>query len=160
MNLITASEVINLSINQGNIDAELIKENIIKVAELENIKSFLTDDLYKKISDENKTGSFTGKNKELLDNYLKPSLAYFVKSKFILENGIRTTNSGSMVNESEVARSATRGERADQIEEAKLNGKTFLGEARKFIDDNKDDFPDFEIGESVKVGKLRGGIII
>lgn len=160
MNLITQDEFINIALNQINVDPELIKTNVILIAELEYIKPFLSVDLHNKIVAENKSGLFTGKNKQLLDDFLKPALAFFVKSKFILENGIRTTNAGSMVNESETSRSATRGERADQIEEAKSNGKTFLGEAKEFIDDNLTDFPDFNAGESVKTGRLRGGIII
>lgn len=170
--LITQQEFIDLSLNQGNVDLDLIKLNIILIAELEYIKPFLSVDLYNKIVSENNSQVFTGgvptepvgetrqRNQILLDDFLKPALAFFVKSKFVLENGIRTTNAGSMVNESEVARAATRGERSDQIEEAKLNGKTFLGEAKEFIDDNLDDFPDFDANTSVKTGKLRGGIII
>lgn len=172
MGLITQSEVIEIAINQGNIDTALIKNNLILLSELSDIKPIIGKDLYNKIVIENEAGLFTGgiskdpegetrqANRVLYEDFIRPALAYFIKGRFVVENGVRLTAGGSMVNETETSRSATRGERADQQEQARNDAQTFMDEGLDFINDNSVNFPDFNRGKTTKSGKLKGGIIL
>lgn len=170
--LITQSEIIDIAINQGNIDRALIKNNLILLSQLSDIKPIIGRDLYDKIVLEKDANIFTGgvstdptgetrqANKVLYEDFIKPALAYFIKGRFVLENGIRLTQGGSMVNETETSRSATRGERADQQEQARNDAQTFMDEGLEFIGNNTANFPDFNSVETTKSGTLKGGIIL
>lgn len=85
MPLITASEVIEIAF-ASNIDPLLIKESNIKYAEERYIPAIITKDLYNLVIAS--PGSYT----TLINNYIKPCLAYFVKYVSMNQLLIETAN--------------------------------------------------------------------
>tara|TARA_R100001530_G_C4315041_1_gene154099 strand:+ start:87 stop:674 length:588 start_codon:yes stop_codon:yes gene_type:complete len=113
--LVTASEVISASMTNSNTDVTLIKEEVIKIAELAHIREPLGADFYDYLKTENdKTtpcwnatiGTCTlectidtvSSYKVLVDNYLKPCLAWFVKFEVLNDMQYNSGSAGIVSN--------------------------------------------------------------
>lgn len=74
----------------GNIDIDRIKP-IIEVAQKINIKNLLGDDLYNVIYQ----GSLSGNYLKILNDYIRPILAWHTASIYLSLNTFKTANNGS-----------------------------------------------------------------
>ena len=159
--LISSIEVIDKAFLMGNIDTSLITDTYIEVSQEEHIRPILTKDLYNLIVTENDSQVFTGSNSTLLNDYIKPALAFFVAADILIHLAIRTTNKGLMVNTSETSQSATREERIDIMTRYKEQGNTMLEKMQRYLDDNLTTFPLYQNGSSATITtNLKGGIIL
>ena len=159
--LINANEVISNALLQDNIDPSLIKDTFIEVSQEEHIRPILTQDLYDLIVSENNSGTFTGSNETLLNDYIKPALAFFVVLDILPTLTLRITNKGLMINNSETSQAATREERLDIMTRYRELGKTMLEKMERYLDDNSSTFTLYQNGSSeIITTKLKGGIIL
>lgn len=161
--LITASEVIDKGLIHDNIDTALIKEEFIEVSQEEHIRPILTQSLYDLIVTQNNNDTLTAANTTLLNDYIKPCLAFAVVLDLIPHLAIRTTNKGLMINSSETSESASREERLDIMTRYREMYTTMKEKMIRFIEDtdNVADYPTYDDGESEKITtKLRGNIIL
>lgn len=161
--LITASEVIDKGLMHDNIDTALIKEEFIEVSQEEHIRPILTQTLYDLIVSENNSGSLSAVNNTLLEDYIKPCLAFYVVLDLIPHMAVRTTNKGLMVNSSETSEAASREERLDIMTRYREMGDTMKEKMVRYIEDsdNLSDYPTYDDGGSEKITtNLKGGIIL
>lgn len=159
--LTTATEVIDNAFLHDNIDPSLIKDSYVEVSQEEHIRPILTQDLYDLIVSENNSGTFTGGNETLLNDYIKPALAFFVAADVVPHLSIRTTNKGLMINTSETSEAATREERTDIMKRYREQGATLLEKMTRYIEDNLTSFTTYQNGSSeVITTKRKGGIIL
>lgn len=113
--LVSASEVISATMTNSNTDTSLIKEEVIKIAELAHIREPLGADFYDYLKTEyNETtpcwedviGTCTlectidseSSYKVLVDNYLKPALCWFVKFEVLNDMQYNSGSSGVVSN--------------------------------------------------------------
>ena len=159
--LINALEVIENALLHDNIDPSLIKDTFIEVSQEEHIRPILTQDLYDLIVSEKNSGTFTGLNETLLNDYIKPALAFFVILDILPTLTLRITNKGLMINNSETSQAATREERLDIMTRYRELGKTMLEKMERYLDDNSSSFITYQNGSSAIITtKLKGGIIL
>ena len=161
--LITSVEVIDLALLHDNVDPNLIKDSYIEVTQEEYILPTLTKDLYEQIVSQNTLDTLTSVNATLLNDYIKPALAFFVCVDIVDHLAIRTTNKGLMINSSETSNPATKEERSDIKTRYREQGQTMLDKLIRFIEheDNNSDYPLYENGSSETITtKLKGGIIL
>lgn len=135
--IITPAEVISLSLSEGAFDPALIELDII-VAQRKYIRPFLGDEFYDEIVDQVENSTLTPDNQELLDDYLKSALAYFIidsawariavniSSKGIVKNTSETTTPAS-ANESHLIRNSYRTKADDWLNEAEY----FIGKQKE-----------------------------
>ena len=86
MPLITAAQVIELSFSNLSTDPTLIKAQMIRATELQYIKPAVGEDLYDLLIAEH-SSTYTGLNQTLVETYLQPALAYYVKLKMLPDSG-------------------------------------------------------------------------
>ena len=159
--LINAIEVIENALLHDNIDPSLIKDTFIEVSQEEHIRPILTQDLYDLIVSEKNSGTFTGLNETLLNDYIKPALSFFVILDILPTLTLRITNKGLMINSSETSQAATREERLDIMTKYRELGKTMLEKMERYLDDNSISFTTYQNGSSAIITtKLKGGIIL
>ena len=87
--MITKQEIKDL-VYGANFDLALIKDSLIELVKLTNLKPLLGDDLYKDIVDN--PSDYT----PLLDSYIKPYLAYLVKARLAVSKNLKSGNKGAM----------------------------------------------------------------
>jgi len=112
--LVTAGDVISATMTNSNTDETLIKEEVIKIAELAHIREPLGADFYDYLKTENNettpcwdsAGACTlecvidteSSYKVLVDNYLKPALCWFVKFEVLNDMQYNSGSSGVVSN--------------------------------------------------------------
>lgn len=156
--LITANDVISKAFIHGNIDPALIKAEFIEVSQEENIRAVLGNDMYDEIVSENNANVFTGSNETLLNNYIKPALAFFVAKDILLHIAVRITNKGVMLNNGTESTQASREDRASLISRYNEQGITMIDKMKRYILDNSSTFPLY--ANEVSDVKFKAGIII
>jgi len=124
--LITATQVRDNAFLNDNIDLALIKDSYIEISQEEHIRPILTQDLYDEIVSEKDASTLTTVNATLLNDFIIPSLAFYVALDIIPHLAIRTTNKGLMINTAETSDPASREERLDIMKRFREQGKTML----------------------------------
>jgi hypothetical protein len=158
--LITAQEVIDLSFSERtNFKAAKIRDNIISAAQEEWIRPVLSDGFYYKLLAT--TGTLDESHTELLENYVKPCLAFYVKYLALPDIENPTTNKGSQELYSENSKGVSEKEKATKRNGAKDIGDTLAGVLKRFIENNLDIFVMYEKENNVlNRVTIRGGIIL
>jgi hypothetical protein len=156
--IVNQTYVINNTFTNDNVDPNLIKDNYIYVTQLEVLKPAIGEDFYDALILEVAAGVYTGLNETLVNEYIKPMLAFYVKSRILPELRLRTTNKGIMINSSETSNAASKEEVAALQDIAKGMGDDLLDEMRRYISDNESSFPDY-IGNQNQT-KISANIII
>ncbi len=162
--LISQAQVISNAFTNKNTSELLIKDNVIEIAQEQHIRPVLTDDLYDDIVAKNNLGPLTDKDKILLEQFIIPALAFYVKFEVLPEINFNTGSKGTRVLGDEVSRSATNQERADLLANIKRHADTLREKITRFIqdEDNIDDFlPLYIRGRNVaNTSEHIGGVII
>lgn len=156
--ILNAKYVIDETIMNGQVDIQHIKDNYIYIVQLEVLKPALGNTFYDALLLEVASEVFTGLNETLVNDYIKPMLAFYVKASILTELRLRTTNKGIMINRSDFADSATKEEVADVITLSKEQGRDLLDEMRRYITNNSSSFSTYVSSENST--KIIGGIII
>jgi hypothetical protein len=159
MPLITAAQVISLSFSNLSTDPSLIKAQMIRATELQYIKPAVGEDLYDLLIAEH-SSTYTGLNQTLVETYLQPALAYYVKLKMLPDLNMNTASQGIMVNTAEHANQATSSQRAELAESAKSSADALLKEAIRYIEDNESSFPLYTNSSDKTTGVLIGGFSV
>jgi len=159
MPLITAAQVISLSFSNLSTDPSLIKAQMIRATELQYIKPAVGEDLYDLLIAE-QSSTYTGLNQTLVETYLQPALAYYVKLKMLPDLNMNTASQGIMVNTAEHANQATSSQRAELAESAKSSADALLKEAIRYIEDNESGFPLYTNSSDKTTGVLIGGFSV
>lgn len=135
--LITKAEVISLVFIDQNLNQTKIKDALLQVAHLEFIKPFLGEDFYDDLmaNPAKNVGYST-----LITDYLKPALAYYVKYLLEPEISFDLGNKGTQVLNGDFSQPASKDQRAVYRDRARNNAQTLLEEARRYIEDDEDDY--------------------
>ncbi len=150
--------IINNTFTNDNVDPALIKDNYIYVTQLEVLKPAIGEDFYDALILEVAADVYTGLNETLVNEYIKPMLAFYVKGKVLPEMRLRTTNKGIMISTSDTSTAASKEEVAALQDIAKGMGDDLLDEMRRYICDNEASFPDYKSNENDT--KISANIII
>lgn len=117
--MIASKEEIKSLAFSRNFDINSIKDNVIELIELEQIKELLGDTLYSEVK------STPSSYCELLE-LLKPTIAYYLKYYILKNNHVKTGNKGTQI--------ATGGnESQGDVEMAKREALTFATKYRKQV---------------------------
>lgn len=139
MNLITATEVINLVLPAKNLDTNLLEDSI-GLAELKYLKKVLGAGLYQALLSENQSQAFTGLHGTLLNNYLKPALARFVVYEALPLMKAEITSNGIQTPEVDYAAPASDGAFAMLRNKMLSDGGLLLQEMQQYMADNAAQF--------------------
>ena len=140
--LISPQEVIDRSFTNKQTDVDLINDSFIEIAQEEHIKSVLAgdvddvDSLYFDIVTQNNECTLTAENALLLENYIKPALAFYVKYEILVDMMVNTSSQGLQVINTEFSRSASASERSDLARKAKSHGDTLRDKMVRYLQDN------------------------
>ena len=146
INLITAQEVINLAFTDRNFLPGKILDSQIKVAQEGFMLPALGDNLYTLLT----TAVPSGSNAILVNDYLKPALAWFVRYVILPEIGVHASNTGVQVVTPNGSQTASDKQAGTLREQAKANGDILLGVALRYIEQNPQLYPAFCYSETTR----------
>lgn len=157
-NLITASEVVLKSMTNANMDASIIDDNLILIAELTHLKPHLGGYFWGRLRQKNVNTASNSQTSPvlsteevtLLNNYIKPCLAFYVKYEALNDIQYNTTSSGVVTNDDDFSDPVDPFElsvlREDTFRKAEILRKDMM----EWLDhsDNAGVFEDYESGEN------------
>lgn len=161
--LISAREVIDTCFTNKNTLPALIKDSFIEVAQLQHIRPVLGDDFYDEIVAQNESNSLTTANKKLVDDFLKDTLAFYVKFEALEDISFNTTSKGVRSIDDEFTSPATDAQRANLALKIRSHADALRDKMIRFIedDDNIDDYPTYKKTENItKTVSTFGGIVL
>lgn len=100
-NLITAAEVVSSAMTNANLDTSLISSNSVLIAEIAHMKEVLGGYFWGELRKGLDGDSLDTNETALLNNYIKPCLALYVKYEVINDMQYNTTSIGIVTNEDE-----------------------------------------------------------
>ena len=104
-NLITAQEVVDIAMTNSNMDSSIIDSNIILISEITHLKQHLGDyfwgELRRKFENRSSSPIPSAEEIILVDRYIKPCLALYVKYEVLNDMQYNTTSSGVVTNDDE-----------------------------------------------------------
>ena len=161
--LITASQVITIAINDKNLQTAKIKDVIIDVAQEGYIRPVLGEDFYKEIVLQKEAGTLTADNTTLLEDYLQPALAFFVKFEAMPDIMLQLTNMGIQLPDTHYSGAGTDKQRGLSRDTAKKHGTTLIDKMITYIEYEKEEnnkFPLYYYSDNIKNNvTVKGGII-
>lgn len=98
-NLITAAEVVATAMTNANMDTSIIDDNIVLIAELTHLKQHLGDYFWGELRKANHEEDLDANETILVNNYIKPCLALYVKYEVLNDMQYNTTSSGVVTND-------------------------------------------------------------
>ena len=161
----TASEVIQLTFTNKNTDPSLINGQQRVLTEIAHIKEPLGDDFYIHLKDAFDAGTETADEIVLMDNWIKPTLAWFTRFEIILEIQNQSTSSGIVNNMPEFSHIVTPSDLNVYKQDTYRKGKVMLKAMMEFINENASLFPEYSggstslCGSNASVTKNHGMII-
>lgn len=159
--LITADEVIKLSFVEGkNFIRSKIKDTMILTAQYNWIKPVLGDEFYASLLTEVSNDSLGSDNEILLDNYIKPCLAYYVKYSAMPDLMLQLTNKGGQKANSEYSDTITASERGEKREAAKATADTLRTILVDFLNAHAINYANYEVCVTKRKNAIRGGILL
>jgi hypothetical protein len=161
MALITAAQVISTAFTNSSFDEYMIKAQLIRSAEVQYIRPALGDELYALIVAEHTAGVYTLNNETLLEDYIQPALAYYVKLLVLPDLNVNTGSQGLMVNGSEFSTQATSSMRAELAQATKQIADSIISDMLKLItEDENDNYPTYNNGTNKTSKRSIGGFLI
>jgi hypothetical protein len=166
-NLISAQKVIDIAFTNTSTDPALIKDEFINIAQEEHIRPALgytgkiADSLYEQIVTQNATGTLTSYNQTLLDDFIRPALAFYVKLEALQDMNVNTTSKGLMVAMSDTSRAANTNELAALANKVKSHADTLRDKMVRYLndEDNIDNYPLYRDAVKRTVSQT-GGLIL
>ena len=151
-NLITASEVVSKAMTNANMDTSIIDDNIILIAELTHLKQHLGDFFWGELRKKSQEAGLSSNETTLLNNYIKPCLAFYVKYEVLNDMQYNTTSSGVVVNDDEWSDPVDSGElsilKQDTFRKAEILKKDMI----EWLDDDSNNgvYSDYESNNNDK----------
>lgn len=145
--IISCEEVRELALKTATFDDALIEDYILP-AQRQYLRPFLGDDFYDEILDQaENVGTLTADNNTLIDDYLKPMLAYYIVYDAFPSIAVNITSRGIMVNESETSVAASSSTQSMLRQNYLSMGERWEKDADKFIKDQQEadstKYPDY-----------------
>lgn len=150
-NLITAGQVVTQAMSHANMDATIIDDNLILIAEITHLKEHLGDYFWGKLRQGMGTSyTHSGDEATLVTRYIQPCLAFYVKYEALNDMQYNTTSAGIMINEDDWSESADPKEmgvlKDDTLRKADILRKDMM---RWILDsDNEGVFVNYESSEN------------
>lgn len=146
--LMTAAEVITEVIPNSSFDEQLLDLNIV-ISQRKYIKTALGEDMYDNLLDETATflltgSGYTGRNKELMEEWLKPCLSRFIVYEGLPVMRNNLTSQGVIQNFSEFGSQSDRFDFGQMRDKFFADGSFLRDDMLEFICDNKGDFTLFK----------------
>lgn len=151
--LITSQQVIDQAFAANEkVTPGSIKETKIDAAQEKYIRPVLGK-LYEALLD--------GKYPELLEEYIAPALAYYVRYSVIPDLALKLNDKGAQTYFGEYANTATDKQRAEMRQQAKDDANALLDKAVRYVAGNKAEFPEYDCRENIRNKVIsNGGIIL
>jgi len=158
INLITSAEVKALTGLRSKLDPKKLNP-YIPLAERDSLRQEISFDLYREIKEQNDAGTLTADNGFLLDEFIKPYLAFMVVWYSVDFIQWDLSDLGLMVSTDEKAEAADKGEVKAYKANLNNHAQSMLQDIREYILDNRELFPTYN--PKKKLGSLtkRAGII-
>ena len=161
MALITTQQIVDIAMTNASFDQYLLKAQLIRSAEVQYIRPALGDELYALIVAEKLSGTYTLDNQALLEDYIQPALAYYVKLLVLPDLNINTGSQGLMVNGSEFSSQATSSMRAELAQATKQIADSIIADMIKLItEDENDRYPTYYSGTNITSKRAIGGFLV
>lgn len=135
---ITAQQVIDLSLSERpNYKADKIRDAIILAAQEEWIRPVLGEAFYHHLQQELSNGELTEYNTILIEKFVRPCLAFYVKYLALpdLENPLTNTGSQELFGQS--SKPISKENKVQKQAAAKRTGDSLAGVLTRFIESNK-----------------------
>ena len=133
--LITPAQVVSEAFGDSpNFDSSFITTNDIKIVALKHLKEPLGHDFFMELVTQNDTSTFSGENTKLMNEYIKITLAYFVKYEKITDIHSRQTNQGVVTTIDDITSSVSKDELALIKQEIYQTAKALLDDMIWFLD--------------------------
>tara|TARA_B100000287_G_scaffold424583_1_gene469436 strand:- start:107 stop:712 length:606 start_codon:yes stop_codon:yes gene_type:complete len=153
-NLISKSEVISTAMTHSNMDSALIDDKVILIAEITHIKQHLGDYFWGELRRKHdpSVNSLSGNETTLLNNYIVPCLAYYVKYEIINDLQYNTTNSGIVTNDDDWSDPVDSAEMSILKDDTYRKAEILRKDMMEWLDDtkNNDVFPEYEHADNDK----------
>lgn len=159
-NLITAQQVIDQSFTNRNTDLDLIKDEFIEIAQEEYVRPLLGNELYDEIIAEKAGSGLSALNTTLVNNYVIPMLAFYIKFEVIPDISINSTSKGLRVLVDSTSEPATDKQRADIQQKALNHAKTLRDKLIRYIEDNSTNYPLYKKSNITSKVSKYGGVVI
>lgn len=164
--LITAEEVINFACESVNFDEGFILDKTIIGVQYDELFSVLGKDYYNELLIQSLT-SYTSANQIIIDRYVKPFLAYKIKSRVMAVASFKMTNAGIVQNSGEFVERSMVKDVDYARNEASQMGDSFKWQLVAYLNDEDyiDSYPTYRDDETrtpldLQKSVLMGGIII
>jgi hypothetical protein len=156
-NLITAAEVVDKAMTNSNMDASIIDDNIILIAEITHIKEHLGSYFWGNLRlDKNSaswaTNSVYADKRTLVHNYIQPCLALYVKYEVLNDMQYNTSSSGVTLNVDEWSEAVDDSDLSVLKEDTFRKAEILRKDMIEWLDqeDNKGVFTEYEHDDNVK----------
>jgi len=152
-NLINKGEIISIAMTQSSMDATLIDDKTILIAEITHLKEHLGDYFWgelRKKHDSSYSGTITDDESTLLNNYIVPCLAFFVKYELLNDLQYNTTNAGVVTNDDEFSDPVDDFEMSILKDDTYRKAEILRKDMMRWLDDddNKGVFPEYESSQN------------
>lgn len=158
--LISAQQVIDISFSNKNTIASLIKDTMIDSAQ-EDFMLPVLNDLYDVLVVD--PSALTGDKKALLEDFIRPTLAYYVKYTVLPDMSIQATSKGTRTVDDQFTTAASDRDRAILMKKTRAIADSLRDKMIRFIEkkENKAKFPEYKLQENViNSSKSFGGFVI
>jgi len=166
--LVTASEVRSATFTNSNTDLSLIKEQVIRLAEIAHIRDVIGHDFYDFLKVEMDKANLDrcwnttpatcdscqidteSSYQVLMDSYLKPALCWFVKFEVINDMQYNSTSAGVVMNMPEFTQPVGTKELNAYKQDVYRKAKLLLDAMVEFLNDSDNDgcFPEYDIADT------------
>tara|TARA_B100000035_G_C21016232_1_gene561961 strand:- start:186 stop:779 length:594 start_codon:yes stop_codon:yes gene_type:complete len=149
-NLITAAEVVSKSMSNANMDTTIIDDNIVLIAELTHLKPHLGDFFWGELRKKHDTNSLSANETTLLENYIIPCLAFYVKYEVLNDMQYNTTSSGIVTNDDDFSDPVDAFELSVLKEDTFRKAEILRKDMMEWLDDddNVGVYSDYESGDN------------
>lgn len=139
----TPAEVINLSFTNKNTDITLISTEIRKLAEVAHIMEPLGRDFFIHLKDAFHNNTETANETILMDDWIKPTLAFYTRFELILDIQNQSTSSGIVHNIPEFSNVVSAKDLNVYKQDTYRKANVFTEQMVKFLDENSSEFPEY-----------------
>ena len=145
-NLISAPEVVTKSFSSNHADYSLIDNNIILIAEITHLKQHLGDYFWGELRKKKHNSDLSDIETTLLNNYIKPCLAFYVKYEALNDLQYNTTSSGVVTNDDEWSDPVESSEMSILKDDTFRKAEILKKDMMEWLDDKENDgvFPEYE----------------
>lgn len=155
--LITAEQIIALAFEDKNFSPAYIADDIIIEVQQGNIRDSIGKKYYEELLSQTTANTVTTANKEIIENYLKKSIAWFVKAKIAPGHAAKMVNAGIVSNTVEYGNVASSTNIQNLISASLSSANFWLTDAMKYMEDdaNKINYPTYNNNKSCDTGSGR-----